>query len=1858
MRLRLSIFSLMLLSAFSLNAGKLYFVNTPGWAQPYGYYWTGGDNNGWPGVAMMNTGIVTTANHTIWEGDYGTFVNSLFNHGNPNPDDGKSGNQTTLENQYFNYAKDKWFSPTGLYLVGSVTDEDLKDANKFSDWDGSSPTVVTFTKSLNANSTYTFRILYYDGATRYYRTNSGLGTMTYTNCSGWDMDGAGVDNGNARYTRITTAFRGEYVFKYDWAENILSIEYPSYSDCDHAFGSLGHYISAGNFSSEEVEYDILYNTTNDQLTFTLRSIIPGKELDYARVETMHGGWDLAGNGQQRSYTYTDGNNNRNWAGDDTYIVFRYRFVGNNTEYWTASGWNNTAEGRVNYIWGSACAETNDTQSPTNLSVSVKTDGITGTSVPLIVSATDNQPLPIRRYTITDADSNTWLVTDTDGSGIVTINGLTPCTDYTFTVRARDNAGNLSDPQVVTAKTHMYNVSVNLLEGLPRANFTAGRNSGNAWRIADRYGDNTSYDSGASTDVSTLWVQADLGNIYIVDTVKIQWETNNPSIYKLQFSSDGVNWRTYQYNERPAYGPNRDAYLFVNYPVKGEAARYVRVHGLQHYNPATTNFGMTIWEIQVFGDGTCPVEDTQGPTITSLSQTGATSSSVTLSAVTTDNTTSPVVHYEVDGLTYNAEAGEVTIDGFSDCEEKTIDVYARDKNGNRSAVQQLTARAGSFGPDVNIAYGKSCTAGYNAANAYRVTDKTPSLNDGWNGNGNATIANDWVQVDLDRIYNLNQVKIQWENNRTDVYQLQFSRDGSEWLDLQYDEAPTYSNRENNVYMTYPVAGLAARYVRVQAVHRSSGDGMYIWEIEVYGSGECYESDDQAPVMTSASSYSVTTSTAVLNVTATDDHEPVVIFEAAGDKYLAQDGKITITNLTPCTDYNFTIYAIDNSGNRSLNTQSVAIKTSSLPASENIALGKTVTVGHSEIANTHPYVTDGNIGTSWISWGTSDQWWAYIDLATMYYVDSVRIYWNDAGALPIRYGLYGSNDAVNWFLIQDYNLSPTVNVWTEYSLIETPTRYIKVQASTVSSVYGMRIAEMEVYATGECYEPISTPPTMISAEVVNITANAVTLEVEGRDYADNKVVRFVVDGRTYVSENDRIVIDGLYPCGIYTLDVACKDKAGNLSTNSIPVTFQMAPPAANTNLALNRPVYGGFYEGNLLPVYASDNSNRTRWGARYRPTANDEWLVIDLGGVYHINQIEVAWETGTAINYEFKSAIEASFSKCIKRGVNDDSSLQEEKECDCLVSGNFSTFEHKTDLPPSASVPGNNYTIDSDVRAADTYDYSSDPVLARYVMLKSGLNASYPASLWEFRVYGVPNECATATHKPIMQWAEVITVEKDAAEIYVSALDIETSEQYMNYEVEVTGGEDGQFQLTTIYHFSYTDFVNGNAGHLIIGGLLPQVPYVIHVYAIDGDGYKSDNYKTIVFTTADNTGCSFSSTEAYNVGGGGNHSTQIFQKGYTVTIASSETDFTITAYTYDDFWELTNPYIQVLNTPANPQGSGVTEYMMSPVAGEERTYEYTIPNSTYSGEITFFVKFPFVNGGICLTQPITYNVGEGCHPAFVIYHHDDKPTSVAETTYAGGTITDPIYYYRHFNAGVWEDLTMPFEVDSIRVYDPDDHRYYKLTAQYNDGSHHSGKFLLRKQVDNVSGEDFVPSWYDGNTPLPVQNQPYAIRFTSSYYTDKYVLFHGHKNQVIASSFTKGTAPTMVDQYMVYGNPTMMPQSVGTAYLLPADHSDETYRRATGAYVRPFETYVLASETTTSIMPIIAPWRGTPTITTSLDEVEATLVIQPLVEVYTITGQRVGGWQNTSIQEVADRCSESLPIGCYIIHTPDTTIKIIIK
>lgn len=329
--------------------------------------------------------------------------------------------------------------------------------------------------------------------------------------------------------------------------------------------------------------------------------------------------------------------------------------------------------------------------------------------------------------------------------------------------------------------------------------------------------------------------------------------------------------------------------------------------------------------------------------------------------------------------------------------------------------------------------------------------------------------------------------------------------------------------------------------------------------------------------------------------------------------------------------------------------------------------------------------------------------------------------------------------------------------------------------------------------------------------------------------------------------------------------------------------------------------------------------------------------------------------------------------------------------------------------------------------------------------------------------------------------------------------------------------------------------------------------------------------------------------------GNGSQQ-FTTGYNLSLWLNATKdaVVLTAEFLDTDKTATIAYMQ--NYPQRDETKEINEIKLDRV-GDTQVFTKEIPLTSFTnkadGVIRFGVKFAF-DGGLRVTTPeYFYLDGSGCaERIFTIYHYDDMPADPedgAVTQYAGGRILQPIRYKRMLRPDTWETLCLPFEVDSITVYDPDDGKNYKLYAQYRIGETvYPGEFWLRTfdAVDSeVTQAKFQSNWRDieadsREKALPKKGVPYIIRVPEGdYYAEKYITFHGKGYQTIDANYSAPALPRD-DYYSYSGNMTMMPQHPTSSYVL--DAKGEYFVAGENTVLYPFEGMVNATAPTIARMP----------------------------------------------------------------------------
>ncbi|HIX81853.1 MAG TPA: discoidin domain-containing protein, partial [Candidatus Erysipelatoclostridium merdavium] len=86
---------------------------------------------------------------------------------------------------------------------------------------------------------------------------------------------------------------------------------------------------------------------------------------------------------------------------------------------------------------------------------------------------------------------------------------------------------------------------------------------------------------------------------------------------------------------------------------------------------------------------------------------------------------------------------------------------------------------------------------------------------------------WIYVDLNDVYNISKVVLNWEGNGAKEYKIQVSNDGEEWIDISH-----VSDGDGGID-EFSYEDVTARYVRMLGIEVGSKYGYSLWEFEVYG-----------------------------------------------------------------------------------------------------------------------------------------------------------------------------------------------------------------------------------------------------------------------------------------------------------------------------------------------------------------------------------------------------------------------------------------------------------------------------------------------------------------------------------------------------------------------------------------------------------------------------------------------------------------------------------------------------------------------------------------------------------------------------------------------------------------------------------------------------------------------------------------------------------------------------------------------------------------------------------------------------------------------------------------------------------------
>ncbi len=481
----------------------------------------------------------------------------------------------------------------------------------------------------------------------------------------------------------------------------------------------------------------------------------------------------------------------------------------------------------------------------------------------------------------------------------------------------------------------------------------------------------------------------------------------------------------------------------------------------------------------------------------------------------------------------------------------------------------------FDPTENLALNKQARAGQ-----WPQTNCPPSeavdgdLNTRFASNGTekTDYSVQWWYVDLGAFYTLSQIDIFFEGAYSECFELQAcktlladSTDAKGWFTIaSFEGTPTVSQSEAN---SFSVAD-NARYVRIKSSRNSLNNayGMSIWEFRVYGTG--YAADNNTkPVVTAAEATAIDQVAGTVTVqlkatqtaadgTSTDVHRFRLVNNETGawrDVVTDANGKVVLDNLTPCTDYKVSVYAV--SDNYVL---SDAVELSFSAPAGNMAYKRTATAGYSEGDLMPEKAVDGSTMTRWSSYGSAsgNAWWM-VDLGEVRALDSIRLNLqnNWIEALYIEASL----DQTCWAPIVITPEEPALGV----TVFPTQAigRYLKLHPrEKTGDRQDWSIWECEVF--GEC--SYDNRPRMLLASLDTVTQTTATILLGATDaltsFCNLKYNYILTDPSGQVKQENGVTLtDGklqltdLQPVTTYTLEAWAVDASGNVSAESVKLTF---------------------------------------------------------------------------------------------------------------------------------------------------------------------------------------------------------------------------------------------------------------------------------------------------------------------------------------------------------------------------------------------------------------------------------------------------------------------------------------------------------------------------------------------------------------------------------------------------------------------------------------------------------------------------------------------------------------------------------
>lgn len=453
----------------------------------------------------------------------------------------------------------------------------------------------------------------------------------------------------------------------------------------------------------------------------------------------------------------------------------------------------------------------------------------------------------------------------------------------------------------------------------------------------------------------VWFVVDLGEFYDLDLITIHFEGACSQEYHLDFSADNTNWAL-GYNYVGTAGINgRTDMPSAAVLDNNQKVRYVRFWSTK----AGTEWGMKIFELQVFGHAWVPASDTEAPVMVSATLDSKTWNSAVIAVEATDNQGISKFHFvdATNGIDakYTANEGKIIITGLTAATAYNFTITAIDVAQNESENSKtvaVTTDAHLLAPteaaaaptwpiaQVKAIYSPTYEATCNfqdwGSGTQRTVDDFGSKfvlqNGGYFGLDGFTLncinmeklhADIWIDDDatirLVPIYG--GAGLATDDTHGKIVNLV----GQQWNSIDLTLATDYAGLDLSSIFQFKIDNAA---------------NLTFWLGNLFFYRETAMVDEEAPTNVTATKASESYFSVVLALSAKDNSGAVNFVVMNGEDEVATGAaaseatvNITVRNLLPNTAYNLSVIAKDEAGNAA-EAVSVAVKTLVAPAPADI------------------------------------------------------------------------------------------------------------------------------------------------------------------------------------------------------------------------------------------------------------------------------------------------------------------------------------------------------------------------------------------------------------------------------------------------------------------------------------------------------------------------------------------------------------------------------------------------------------------------------------------------------------------------------------------------------------------------------------------------------------------------------------------------------------------------------------------------------------------------------------------------------------------------------------------------------------